>query len=98
MNQRRNRLVTLRQMKNYLGIDGRHLDNQIRAFIGTGIETAEKALRFPLSKFEDGIPFVVNEAIKFVVASYYANREQTDAQAVERTVAVMLSALRQDNF
>jgi len=91
-------LVTLEEMKAYLGIDGKHLDEQIASFIGLAKEIVEKVLRFPLSRFEGVIPFTANETIKFVVASYYANRELINAPQIEKTAAVMLSGIRNNVF
>jgi len=96
--RKQNGIVTLKQMKDYLGIDGDALNELIKGFIGLAKEIVEKTLRFPLANFEDGIPPSVNEAIKFIVASYYTNREQTDVARVEATAGLMLSHVRQAKF
>ena len=91
-------LFTLAEMKDYIGIDGSALDGLVASFIGLAKEIVEKVLRFPIAKFEGQVPPSVNEAMKFIVASYYTNREQTNVEHVESTVGLMLSHVRLMKF
>jgi hypothetical protein len=85
-------------MKDYLGIDGNALDGLVASFIGLAKEIVEKVLRFPIANFKGEVPSSVKEAMKFIVASYYTNREQTNAEHVESTAALMMSHVRLMKF
>ena len=91
-------LFTLDEMKDYLGIDGNGLDEMVASFIGLAKEIVEKVLRFPIADFEGKVPHSVNETMKYIVASYYTTREQTNAGRVEAIAGIMLSHVRQARF
>ena len=90
-------MPTIEEMKTYLGIDGDWLDPLIADLINLAQEIIEKVLRYPLSEF-DIIPQTINETAKFIVSSYYNNKEQTNDNEVEKSVAILLSEDRKKVF
>ena len=90
-------MPTIEEMKTYLGIDGDWLDPLIADLINLAQEIIEKVLRYPLSEF-DIIPQTINETAKFIVSSSYHNKEQTNANEVEKSVSILLSEYRNKVF
>lgn len=90
-------MPTIEEIKLYLGIDGDWLDPLLADFIKTAQNIIEKVLRYPLSEFETVSP-VIKETAKFVVSSYYNNREKTNVLEVEKSVAILLSEYRRKEF
>lgn len=90
-------MPTIEEIKLYLGIDGDWLDPLLADFIKTAQNIIEKVLRYPLSEFET-MPPVIKETAKFVISSYYNNREKTNVLEVEKSVAILLSEYRRKEF
>ena len=90
-------MPTIEEMKVYLGIDGDWLDPLIADLINLAQEIIEKVLRYPLSEFEI-IPQTIKETAKFIVSSFYHNKEQTNPNEVEMAVSLLLSEYRKKVF
>lgn len=90
-------MPTVEEMKVYLGIDGDYLDSLILDFINLAQNIIEKVLRYPLSEFQE-IPATIKETAKYIVSTYYTNREQTNVKELENNVAVLLSEYRRKEF
>ena len=90
-------MPTIEDMKLYLGIDGGWLDPLLADLLKQAQGIIEKVLRYPLIEFNE-IPATIKETAKFIVASYYHNKENTNAREVENTVALMLSEYRKVGF
>lgn len=90
-------MPTIEEMKVYLGIDGDWLDPLIADLINLAQEMIEKVLRYPLTEFEQ-VPQTVKETAKFIVSAYYNNKEQTNANEIEKSVALLLSEYRKKVF
>ncbi len=90
-------MPTVEEMKVYLGIDGEFLDSLLADFINLSKDIIEKVLRYSLSEFET-IPPTIKETAKFIVSAYYNNREQTNTNEIEKSVALLLSEYRRKEF
>ena len=90
-------MPTGEEMKTYLGIDGEWLDDLLADLLNLAKELIEKVLRYPLTEFEE-IPRTIKETAKLIVSSYYNNKENTDSNELENTVALLLSAYRRVEF
>lgn len=90
-------MPTIEEMKVYLGIDGDWLDSLIADLINLAQEIIEKVLRYPLTDF-DVIPQTIKETAKFIVSSYYNNKENTNTNEIEKSVALLLSEYRKKVF
>ena len=90
-------MPTIEEMKVDLGIDGDWLDPLIADLINLAQEIIEKVLRYPLTEFEI-IPQTIKETAKFIVSSYYNNKEHTNTSEVERAVAILLQEYRKKVF
>ncbi len=90
-------MPTVEEMKIYLGIDGEFLDSLLADFINLAKDIIEKVLRYSLTEFET-IPATIKETAKFIVSAYYNNREQTNTNEIEKSVALLLSEYRRKEF
>lgn len=90
-------MPTVEEMKVYLGIDGEFLDSLLADFINFAKDIIEKVLRYSLDEFES-IPATIKETAKFIVSAYYNNREQTNTNEIEKSVALLLSEYRRKEF
>lgn len=90
-------MPTIDEIKTYLGIDGSYLDSLLADLLNLAQQIIEKVLRYELTEFET-IPPTIKETAKFIVSAYYTNRETTNAQELENTVAVLLSEFRRNEF
>ena len=90
-------MPTIEEIKLYLGIDGGWLDPLLADLLKLAQGLIEKVLRYPLTEFEE-IPPTIKESAKFIVSSYYHNKENTNAREVENTVALLLSEYRKVGF
>ena len=90
-------MPTVEEMKTYLGIDGEWLDDLLADLLNLAKELIEKVLRYPLTEFEE-IPQTIKETAKLIVSSYYNNKENTNSNELENTVALLLSAYRRVEF
>ena len=89
--------VTLGETKTYLGIDGEDYDKILSVFLESANHTVEKVLRKPLS---DDTPEIVNTAVMYIVWQLYFHRDEDEFKMseTEKTVALMLSDLREAEF
>jgi len=87
----------IEEIKLFLSIDGGWLEPLLADLLKQAQGFIEKVLRYPLSEFDE-IPATIKETAKFIVASYYHNKENTNAREVENTVALMLSEYRKVGF
>jgi hypothetical protein len=92
-----NALPTVKEMRQYIGIDGRHNDALLSDFLNTAREVVEKVLRYEIAKLHP-MPIVIKEAVKYAVAYLYTHRETADPVALEKSLAVILSAYRLEVF
>ena len=90
-------MVSIQEIKDYLGIDGSHSDSLLSSMLTASRELIEGILRFPIGKIEP-LPALVTEALKFTVAYLYTGREQADIQTLEKTLRTMLQSLRAKSF
>lgn len=90
-------MPTIEEMKVYLGIDGGLLDPLLADLIRQAQEIIEKTLRFSLNDFDE-VPATIKETAKYIISTYYNNRETTNAREVENNVAVLLSEYRKQGF
>ena len=90
-------MPTLREIKDYLGIDGDYSDPLLNSLLEAAREMAEGVLRYQIALLNP-VPSLVKEALKFAVAYLYSNREQGDMGQLERTLRTLLSSLRKEAF
>ena len=90
-------MPTIEEIKLYLGIDGGWLDPLLADLLKLAQGIIEKVLRYPISDFEE-TPATIKESAKFIVSSYYHNKENTNVREVENTVALLLSEYRKVGF
>ena len=89
--------VTLGEVKTYLGIDGEEYDKILSVFLESANHTVEKILRKPIS---EDTPEIVKTAIMYIVWQLYFHRDEDEFKMseTEKTVALMLSDLREAGF
>lgn len=91
-------MVNLEQLKIYLGIDGEEQTLLLASFLKTAKHIVEKVLRAEL----DGIEYkpIIDTAIEYICWQLYFHRDGGDLKMpeIEKTVAIMLSDLREDRF
>jgi hypothetical protein len=90
-------MATLEELKEYLGVDGSHLDSLLASFLSAANEIVESVLRYPLSELNP-YPALVDNALKYVVAKLYTEREQCDMGELKDMVAKILEPIRKKVF
>ena len=92
-------MVSLEQLKVYLGIDGEETDALLSDFLKSARHIVEKVLRRDIKEIEGG-PEIIKTAIYFICWQLYFHRNQSDFNMleIEKTVALMLSDLRDSVF
>ena len=92
-------MISLEQLKNYLGIDGGDCDAILSGFLRSAKHIVEKVLRKDLNEMESK-PEIINTAIQYICWQMYFHRNAGDLnmREIERTVALMLSDLREAGF
>jgi hypothetical protein len=91
-------MPTIEELKNYLGIDGGHLDSLLADFLNTAKELVEKVLRYQIGLANNPMPSLIKEALRYSVAYLYNNRESANFLELERTLATLLQSLRKGGF
>ncbi len=89
--------VTLGEVKTYLGIDGEDYDKILSVFLKSANHTVEKVMRKPLT---EDTPEIVKTAVMYIVWQLYFHRDENEFKMsdTEKTVALMLSDLREAEF
>jgi len=90
-------MPTIEELKNYIGIDGCHLDTLLADFLSTSKELVEKVLRYQIG-LTNPMPSLIKEALKYSVAYLYQNRENANFIVLEKTLAALLQSLRKKEF
>ena len=89
--------LTIGEIKTYLGIDGEDYDKILSVFLESANHTVEKILRKPIS---EDTPEIIKTAIMYIVWQLYFHRDEGEFKMseTEKTVALMLSDLRETEF
>ena len=92
-------MLSLEQLKVYLGIDGGDSDAVLSSFLRSAKHIVEKVLRKDLNEFETN-PEIINTAIQFICWQLYFHRNtgELNMGEIEKIVRLMLSDLREDAF
>ena len=96
-------MLTLKETKEFLGVDGDEEDRLISSLIITAKELTEEVLRRPLSDFEE-VPDTVHQAMLIVAATLYEERQVVkdksgvDINETLDLVRRMLFAYRKEAF
>jgi len=92
-------MISLEQLKVYLGIDGGDSDAVLSGFLRSAKHIVEKVLRKDLNEFETK-PEIINTAIQFICWQLYFHRNtgELNMGEIEKIVRLMLSDLREDAF
>ena len=92
-------MLSLEQLKVYLGIDGGDSDAVLSGFLRSAKHIVEKVLRKDLNEFETK-PEIINTAIQFICWQLYFHRNtgELNMGEIEKIVRLMLSDLREDAF
>lgn len=90
-------VISLEEAKLFLRVDGDEENTLITNFILTAEEICEGVLRYPLTEFIE-VPGPVKQAILFVTAQFYEQRETIDVQALIETVRLLLFAYRKEGW
>ena len=92
-------MISLEQLKVYLGIDGGDSDAVLSGFLRSAKHIVEKVLRKDLNEFETK-PEIINTAIQFICWQLYFHRNtgELNMSEIEKIVRLMLSDLREDAF
>lgn len=92
-------MIGLEQLKTYLGIDGEEQNMLLSSLLRSAKHTVEKVLRKNLGSMES-CPEIINTAVQFICWQMYFHRdaESFNMREIEKTVALMLSDLRESGF
>jgi uncharacterized phage protein (predicted DNA packaging) len=90
-------VISLKEAKLYLRIDGDEEDTLITNFILTAEEICEGILRFPLTEFSE-LPETVRQAVLFIVANLYEKRENIDMKEVINVITRLLFSYRKEGW
>ena len=80
-------MPTIEEIKLYLGIDGGWLDPLLADLLKLAQGIIEKVLRYPLTEFEE-IPPTIKESAKFIISSYYHNKENTNVNIITNEIEI----------
>ena len=92
-------MLSIEQLKIYLGIDGGEQDTLLSGFLKSARHIIEKVLRKDIASMESR-PEIINTAIQYICWQMYFHRNAGDfnMKEIEKTVALMLSDLREAGF
>lgn len=90
-------VLSLEETKLYLRVDGDEEDTLITKLILSAEDLCEGILRFPLSEFEK-VPEPVKQAILYVVANMYENREDIKIKEVIEVMTSLVFAYRKEDW
>lgn len=89
--------VTLEKTKEYLRVESPDEDSLITGMITAAEDIVEGILRFPLSDFEQ-VPGTVEQAVLFLTATLYENRETLSMEEALKTVLGLIAPYRKDGW
>ena len=90
-------IVTLEKTKEYLRVESPDEDSLITGMITTAEDILEGILRFPLSEL-DILPAAVEQAVLYLTATLYENRETLSMEEALKTVMGLVSPYRKDGW
>lgn len=92
-------MISLEEAKTYLRIDQAESaeDALLILFLNTARTLCEGVLRASFDDFEE-LPQAVDQAVLYVTANLYENRENLDMRVVEDVVKRLLSPLRLESW
>jgi tartrate dehydratase beta subunit/fumarate hydratase class I family protein len=90
-------VVTLEKTKEYLRVESAGEDALITGLIETAEDIVAGVLRFSLSEIET-IPGPIEQAVIYIAACLYENRDTLDMPKVLRTAIGLLAPYRKDGW
>lgn len=90
-------VVSLEEAKLYLRVDGGEEDALIYNFNLSAEEICEGILRYSISELTT-VPETIKQAVLFIVANMYEQRENFQVSSVLETVSRLLFAYRQESW
>ena len=90
-------VITLKEVKAYLRVDGDEEDMLITSFIIAAEEMCEGILRYPLDELTLG-PETVKQAVFYIVGQLYENREQVPIDEILEVVKCLLFNFRKESW
>ena len=90
-------VITLKEVKTYLRVDGDEEDMLITSFIIAAEEMCEGILRYPLDEL-CLVPETVIQAVFFIVGQLYENREQVPIDEILEVVKCLLFNFRKESW
>ena len=90
-------VITLKEVKAYLRVDGDEEDMLITSFIIAAEEMCEGILRYPLDELTL-VPETVKQAVFYIVGQLYENREQVPIDEILEVVKCLLFNFRKESW
>lgn len=90
-------VITLKEVKTYLRVDGDEEDMLITSFIIAEEEMCEGILRYPLDELSL-VPETVKQAVFYIVGQLYENREQVPIDEILEVVKCLLFNFRKESW
>ena len=90
-------VITLKEVKTYLRVDGDEEDMLITSFIIAAEEMCEGILRYSLDELT-GVPETVKQAIFYIVGQLYENREQVPIDEILEVIKCLLFNFRKESW
>lgn len=90
-------VITLKEVKTYLRVDGDEEDMLITSFIIAAEEMSEGILRYPLDELSL-VPETVKQAVFYIVGQLYENREQVPIDEILEVVKCLLFNFRKESW
>ncbi|MDY3369024.1 head-tail connector protein [Zhenhengia yiwuensis] len=90
-------VITLKEVKTYLRVDGDEEDMLITSFIIAAEEMCEGILRYALDELTL-VPETVKQAIFYIVGQLYENREQVPIDEILEVVKCLLFNFRKESW
>ena len=90
-------VITLKEVKTYLRVDGDEEDMLITSFIIAAAEMCEGILRYPLGELTL-VPETVKQAVFYIVGQLYENREQVPIDEILEVVKCLLFNFRKESW
>lgn len=90
-------VITLKEVKTYLRVDGDEEDMLITSFIIAAEEMCEGILRYSLDELTE-VPETVKQAIFYIVGQLYENREQVPIDEILEVIKCLLFNFRKESW
>lgn len=90
-------VITLKEVKTYLRVDGDEEDMLITSFIIAAEEMCEGILSYPLDELSL-VPETVKQAVFYIVGQLYENREQVPIDEILEVVKCLLFNFRKESW